>query len=119
MSVHENCVLRNLLLEKAFKETYKVDAEISVVSYHDAEWNWDKVVTKFVDNLGKTYGLIEHFPPGRNNSTDFVIFEYEDKQGIMHQERFDLSNSRRGEIYLTAELALVELMIRRQRGEDL
>lgn len=118
MSVHEQHVERDLMREKLFKDAYGLDVKISYTAYNDSEWNWDKAVLKFVDSLGKTYGLIEHFPQGADNSTDFVIFEYFDKKGDVHQDRFDKSNTKTGEIFLAAELAMAELMIKRRKGED-
>ena len=46
----------------------------------------------------------------RDNSTKYVDFEYEDRDGKFVKERFKK--------FVDAELAMVELMKKRERGED-
>jgi len=110
MSVHVSEKKQDHIREKNFKDAYGIDAKIFVTNFNDEKWNWDKVVLNFIDSLGKNYGLIEHFHAGDDNSTRVVIFEYADKAGNMKEEPFVTC--------LGAEQAMVELMRKRQRGED-
>lgn len=101
---------RDLMRENAFKSAFNIKATIKATNYNDADWNWDMVVMNFKDTLGKNYGLVEFFKPGNDNSTDHVLFEYCDRNGVWVQERFDTYNA--------AEMAMVNLMKARLRGED-
>lgn len=118
MSVHVQTKERDGMKETLFKDAYALDAKISYTTYNDAEWNWDKVVINFVDSLGKNYGLIEFFMDGANNDTAFVMFEYTDKEGKLRSERYDANNCKKGEIFVTAEKRMVNMMRRRLRGEE-
>jgi len=95
--------------ERLFTDAYKVRSKIQGVSYHDDKWNWDLVVLKFKDSLGKNYGLIEYYPSGDDNSTLYVDLEYE-KDGEFFKKRFDK--------FIDAELDMVKLMQKRLNGED-
>lgn len=95
--------------EHSFSEAYKIKTRIEGVSYHDDKWNWDLVVLKFRDSLGKNYGLIEYYPSGDDNSTLYVDFEYEDKNEFV-KKRF--------KNFVNAEKAMVELMQKRLKGDD-
>lgn len=101
-----------------FREAYGLRTKVRSTTYNDEDWNWDMVVVNFRDTLGKNYGLVEYFKAGKDNSTDHVDLEYEDKDGTWKNIRFDDTNSKPGEIYYTAELALVDLMQRRLRGDE-
>lgn len=92
-----------------FKEAYGLNVKIQGMSYNDENWDWDMVILKFVDSLGKHYGLIEYFKPGKDNSTDHVDFEW------VEHERFVKKTYER---FIDAELAMVELMKKRLAGED-
>ena len=112
MSVHvtplteQQCKMK----EKLFLDAYGLETTIAGVSYNDENWDWDKAIIKFCDSLGKNYGLVENFKPGTDNSTDFVELEYENKEGSFVKQKF--------EKFLDAELAMVELMKKRLKGED-
>lgn len=110
MSAHVSEKKRDFIREQNFKDAYGISVQIYVTNFNDEKWNWDKVVLNFIDSLGKNYGLIEHFKEGDDNSTRVAVFEWEDKKGMMQSEPFTT--------VLEAELALVELMKKRQRGED-
>lgn len=111
MSEHVTIKERDHIREANFKDAYGVDSTIAVTNYNDIEWNWDKCVLNFKDTLGKNYGLIEYFKEGADNSTKFVVFEWTDKKGKLHQDSF-LS-------FIDAEKALVDLMKKRSKGDDL
>lgn len=110
-SVHISEKKRDMLREKLFKDCYGIDSIIHVINYNDTNWDWDLCVLIFRDTLGKNYGLVEHFKDGLDNSTKFVYFEYEDKSGKFCQEKF--------EKFIDAEEAMVELIKKRLKGEDL
>ena len=94
-----------------FKNAYGFALKsMSGFTFNDEDWNWNKVIQKYTDKLGKNYGLIEHFKEGQDNSTDFVWLEYEDKEGKFCQEKF--------ERFVDAEKAMVELMEKRMKGKD-
>ena len=99
------------LRERNFNDIYGFPVTITEgITFLDADWNYDMVIIKFRDVLGKVYGLVEHYPAGSDNSTKFVLLEYEDKYGKFCQEKY--------EKFIDAEKAMVELMQKRQRGED-
>ncbi len=106
MSVHIRVKERDGLRERLFKDTYGLSVKIHTTEHNDENWNWDLCAITFVDSLGNNYNLIEHFKEGNDNSTDFVLFEYQDPQSVFKQERFVT--------FIEAELALVGLM--KQRG---
>ena len=88
---------RDKFREACFKEAYGLSSEIEITNINDNEWNWVQVVAKF-KTKNCTYGLVEFFKEGMDNSTDYVVLEKNGKE----VERFDR--------YIDAELALVKLM---------
>lgn len=117
-SKHVKVVERDHMKESLFKDAYGLDTKIRVTTYNDEKWDWDMVVLNFRDSLGKNYGLIEYFKPGKDNSTDHVDLEFEDSEGKWKVIRFDETNTKKGEIFFTAEIKMRDMMQRRLRGED-
>ena len=110
MSAHVSDKKQDFHREKLFKDSFGLNTTIHVTTYNDENWNWDICVINFRDSLGKNYGLIEYFKPGDDNSTDYVILEYEDKEGNIIKENFQK--------FIDAENSMVALMQRRLKGED-
>lgn len=109
-SKHITKLDRDGIRESNFKSAYKFPVKIKSTCYNDEDWNWNKVVLNFTCPLGKTYGLIEYYKEGADNSTDHVDFEYSRKDNTFHVETF--------KTFVEAERAMVDLMIKRQKGED-
>lgn len=109
-SANIRTVERDTGREQLFREAYGLDTRIRYTSYNDEQWNWDMAVLNFTDSLGKTYGLVEYFKAGDDNSTDHVDFEYTNKEGKLVTQTFDR--------FIDAELAMVALMRKRVEGAD-
>lgn len=99
----------NRNLENLFYDAYQLRARIEKVSINDQNWDWVQAILKFKDSLGKTYGLVEYFKQGMDNSTDYVVLEYETEDGLV-KETFPT--------FIQAELAMVDLMRNRLGGKD-
>lgn len=110
MSKHISEKKRDLARERNFRDVYGLTAKIEVTNFNDEQWNWDMVILNFTDTSGKKYGLIEHFKDADDNGTKHAIFEWEDRQGTFHQEKYPT--------FLEAEQELVKLMRRRLEGKD-
>jgi hypothetical protein len=88
---------RDVYREACFKDAYGIPAKITVTNFLDSNGNWEMCIVSF-NYKGLTFGLIEHFKGGADNSTDFVILEKEGKEE---------GNFKR---FVDAELKMVELM---------
>lgn len=97
MSTKVSKPFRDKYKESCFKDAYGVRAEIETTNFIDSDGNWIKVIAKFKTSKN-TYGLIEEYNKGVDNSTNSVVLEI-DGQTV---QCFDK--------YIDGELALVELI---------